>query len=263
MFADLGDVGDTRTRWADWIDLLTPYVVTGAAAGALRGGGASRGTWTLFWFATVLYTQGQGIHLAANSINNAVAGDAEPAYLWDEHVGHYLWYVGFYLVVVALAVALADRRPRGGLGAHLLALLVGFTTFTNSVEGQTPWLGIGASVVFAVLGAADPGRHGPAAADRLRASPACCSSCSASGRAASPSSPSSAGSRPSVEWRVPTGSAAQDLSERATGRRVRGGARRGRWPSARRSRDATISASASVRPTQLAPSTDLPGSRSL
>jgi len=152
VFSDLGDVGDTRTRWADWIDLLTPYVVTGAAAGALRGGGASRGNWTLFWFATVLYTQGQGIHLAANSINNAVAGDEEPAYLWDEHVGHYLWYVGFYLVVVALAVALADRRPRGGIGAHVLALLVGFTTFTNSVEGQTPWLGIGASVVLACWG---------------------------------------------------------------------------------------------------------------
>jgi hypothetical protein len=152
VFTDLGDVGDTRTRWADWIDLLTPYVVTGAAAGALRGGGASRGNWTLFWFATVLYTQGQGIHLAANSVNNAVAGDNEPAYLWDEHVGHYLWYVGFYLLVVALALALADRRPRGGLGGQLLALLVGFTSFTNAVEGQTPWLGIGASVVFVAWG---------------------------------------------------------------------------------------------------------------
>jgi hypothetical protein len=152
ILAGAGDVGDTRTRWADWVDLLTPYVVTGAAAGALRGGGASRGTWRLFWFATVVYTQGQGIHLAANSINNAVAGHGEPAYLWDEHVGHYLWYGGFSLVVVALAVALADRRPRGGIGAHLLALLVGFTTFTNSVEGQTPWLGIGASVVFAGWG---------------------------------------------------------------------------------------------------------------
>jgi hypothetical protein len=152
IFADVGDVDDTQTRWADWIDLLTPYVVTGTAAGALRGAGASRGTWTLFWFATVMYTQGHGIHLAANSVNNAVAGHNEPAYLWDEHVGHYLWYVGFYLLVVALALALADRRPRGGLGAQLLALLVGFTSFTNAVEGQTPWLGIGASVVFVAWG---------------------------------------------------------------------------------------------------------------
>lgn len=152
VFSGLGDVGTTQTRWADWIDLLTPYVVTGAAAGALRGAGARRGTWTLFWLGTVLYTQGHGIHLAANSIGNASAPHAQPAYLWDEHVGHYLWYVGFYLVLVAMAVALADRRPRGGAAGHLLALLVGFTNFTNAVEGQTALLGIGAAVVFAVWG---------------------------------------------------------------------------------------------------------------
>jgi hypothetical protein len=152
IFTDLGDVGETQTRWADWIDLLTPYVVTGTVGGALRGGGASRGTWTWFWFAAVLYTQGHGIHLAANSINNAVPGDAEPSYLWDEHVGHYLWHVGFYLLVVALATALADRRTRGGIVGYLLALLVGFTNFTNSVEGQTAWLGIGAAAVFTVWG---------------------------------------------------------------------------------------------------------------
>ena len=152
IFTGLGDVGDTETRWADWIDLLTPYVVTGAAGGALRGAGASRGTWALFWFGTVMYTQGHGIHLAANSINNVLPGSTEPAYLWDEHVGHYLWYVGFYLVTAALALALADRRPRGGLTAHLLALAVGFTNFTNSIEGQTPLLGIAAAVVFSVWG---------------------------------------------------------------------------------------------------------------
>jgi hypothetical protein len=34
----------------------------------------------------------------------------------------------------------------------VLALLVGFTNFTNSVEGQTAYLGIGAAVVFALWG---------------------------------------------------------------------------------------------------------------
>ncbi|MDQ1666890.1 MAG: hypothetical protein QOH75_2921, partial [Actinomycetota bacterium] len=82
----------------------------------------------------------------------AVAGSPEPAYLWDEHVGHYLWYVGFYLLVVALALAIADRRSRGGLPGHVLALLVGFTSFSNAVEGQTAYLGIGAAVVFTVWG---------------------------------------------------------------------------------------------------------------
>ena len=146
LFAGLGDVGSTQTRWADWIDLATPYVVTGAAGGALRAARASRLAWTVFWFAAVLYTQGHGIHLAANSVGNVAAG--EPAYLWDEHVGHYLWYTGFALLVATLAATLAERRPRGGLGAHLLALLVGFTNFTNSVEGQTPILGIVVAVLF-------------------------------------------------------------------------------------------------------------------
>jgi len=151
VFAGLGEVGPTR--WADWIDLLTPYVVTGAAAGALRGAGAGRGAWTAFWFATVLYTAGQAIHLAANSVGNALPGpNPDVVHLWDETVGHYLWYTGFAIIVAVLAVTVADRRARGGAGAHLLAGAVGLTHFTNSVEGQTPWLGIGTSVVFAVWG---------------------------------------------------------------------------------------------------------------
>jgi len=150
LFAGLGDVGSTDTRWADWIDLITPYVVTGAAAGALRAARASRLTWMVFWFAAVLYTQGQGIHLAANSVGNAVPG--QPAYLWDEHVRHYLWYIGFALIVATLAATVSERRYRGGVGAHLLALLVGFTNFTNCVEGQTPILGIATAVLFAGWG---------------------------------------------------------------------------------------------------------------
>ncbi len=151
VFVDLGEVGETR--WADWIDLLTPYVVTGAAAGALRGAGAGRGAWTGFWFGTVLYTQGQSIHLAANSVGNALPGtDPDIVHLWDETVGHYLWYSGFAIIVAVLAVTVADRRARGGPAAHLLALVVGFTNFSNSVEGQTVWLGIGTAVVFAIWG---------------------------------------------------------------------------------------------------------------
>jgi hypothetical protein len=151
LFENLGEVGPTR--WADWIDIATPYVVVGAAAGALRGAGASRATWGWFWFGAVLYTQGQGIHLAANSVANAIEGDdPDVVHLWDEVVGHYLWYAGMALLVAALASALADRRPRGGVGAHLVAALVGFTHFTNSVEGQTAYLGIGVAVVLAGWG---------------------------------------------------------------------------------------------------------------
>jgi hypothetical protein len=153
VFAGLDEVGETETRWADWIDLLTPYVVTGAAAGALRGAGASGRTWAAFWFATVTYTLGKGLHVAANSVGNALPGDdPDIVHLWDETVGHYLWYAGFALLVAVLAMALADRRPRGGVAAYLLAALVGFTHFTNSVEGQTPVFGIATAVLFTVWG---------------------------------------------------------------------------------------------------------------
>jgi hypothetical protein len=154
IFADLGNVGDTR--WADWVDLLTPYVVTGAAAGALRSARAGRATWVAFWFAAILYTQGHGIHLAANSVANVAPG--EPAHLWDEVVGHYLWYGGFVLIVATLAATLAERRARGGLLAYLLALLVGFTSFTNSVEGRTVVLGFVSAAVFVGWGLVT--RHG-------------------------------------------------------------------------------------------------------
>jgi len=153
IFAGLGDVGDSDTRWADWIDLLTPYVVTGTAAGALRGAGATRGTWAVFWFAATTYTLGKGLHIAANSVGNALPGeDPDVVHLWDETVGHYVWFAGFALLVAVLAVALADRRPRGGLAGQVVALLVGFTHFTNSVEGQTAWFGIGTAVVFLTWG---------------------------------------------------------------------------------------------------------------
>ena len=153
IFAGLGDVGDSDTRWADWIDLLTPYVVTGTAAAALRGAGTTRGTWTVFWLAATTYTLGKGLHVAANSVGNALPGeDPDVVHLWDETVGHYVWFAGFALLVAVLAVAMADRRPRGGLGGHLVALAVGFTHFTNSVEGQTPWFGIGTSLVFLLWG---------------------------------------------------------------------------------------------------------------
>ena len=151
IFVFLGDVGPTR--WADWIDVATPYVLVGAVAGTLRGAGASRGTWTGFWLAAVVYTQGHALHLAANSIGNTFAEPhPDVVNLWDEVVGHYIWYVGFALLVAVLAVAVADRRARGGAGAHLLAMVVGLTHATNSIEGQTPWLGIGTAAVFTVWG---------------------------------------------------------------------------------------------------------------
>ena len=147
LLADAGEIGDTR--WADWVDIATPFVIVGAAAGALRAGRGSRSAWVGFLLGAILYVEGHGIHLAANSIGNALPGeDPDIVHLWDEVVGHYLWYGGFAVLVAVLAATMAERRARGGAIGFLLAALVGFTHFTNSVEGGVPVMGIATAAVF-------------------------------------------------------------------------------------------------------------------
>lgn len=143
----LGEVGG-RTEWADWVDLLTPFAVVGSALGALAAAGASRRAWFAAAAGAIAYVEGHGIHLAANSIGNA-RGGAAPVHLWDEVVGHYLWYGGLYLLVAALAVGPVAvvsvwRWP--------LAVLFGLTVATNGIEGGTPVFTLVAAVAFAGWG---------------------------------------------------------------------------------------------------------------
>ncbi len=121
------------TRWVDWLDLLTPYAVVGSALAALASAGTDRRGWWIALLGAGAYVQGHGIHLAANSIGNE-RGDAPPVHLWDEVVGHWLWYAGVALLVVAVARAVELRvRP----AALLLALATGITWTTNALEGTT------------------------------------------------------------------------------------------------------------------------------
>jgi hypothetical protein len=147
---NVGGIADGETRWSDWIDLILPYVIVGCAGAALAAAATPGRVWLLFGFAAVLYTQGHGIHLAANSIANVAS--AEPAHLWDEVIGHYLWYGGLAGLVAALGLALGDLpRPSWSVGLPL-ALLFGFTVFTNSIEGGTAPLGLLTSAAFLAWG---------------------------------------------------------------------------------------------------------------
>lgn len=139
----LGDAGG-GTRWVDWITLLTPYAVVGCAFAALRAAGTDRRGWVTALAGAALYVQGHGINVAANSISNARGGQA-PAHLWDEVVGHWLWYAGVALLVVALARSVdAAVRP----AALLLAVASGMTWTTNALEGTTA---VGSLAVAAAL----------------------------------------------------------------------------------------------------------------
>lgn len=149
IFAGLGPAG-RGTEWADWIDLAVPYAVIGAALGALRAAHADRRTWLLAAAGAVAYAQGHGIHLAANSVGNA-RGNAQPVHLWDEVVGHYVWYAGLYLLVAALVLALVDR-PRPAGPAWVLAVLLGLTTATNAIEGGTPVFTLAVAAAFVAWG---------------------------------------------------------------------------------------------------------------
>ena len=132
------------TRWLDWVDLLTPYAVVGAALAALATANTDARGWWAALVGAGAYVQGHAVHLAANSIGN-VRGDVPPVHLWDEVVGHWLWYAGLALLVLALARAVPLRaRPV----AYALALATGVTWTTNALEGTTA---VGSLVVAAGL----------------------------------------------------------------------------------------------------------------
>jgi hypothetical protein len=150
----LGGPGDTR--WADWADLTVPYLVVGSAAATLAAVRPGRREWTALAAAGLLYTQGHGIHLAANSIANVEPSDA--VHLWDETVGHWLWYAGLAGLIAALAQALdAVPSPRNAWSLAL-AVAYGLTVFTNSVEGGTVALGLLSGAVFVAWGLRRRGR---------------------------------------------------------------------------------------------------------
>jgi hypothetical protein len=132
-------------RFGDWVDLATPFVVLGAAAAVLVVLRPPLWAGALALAAGVAYADGHGIHLAANSIAaERLAGEAEDtAYFWDERFGHIEWHLG--LLGLLVAFPLAERFGRGAptdaaATTWLVALLVGFTLFTSTVEGQDWWL---------------------------------------------------------------------------------------------------------------------------
>ncbi|HVF19185.1 MAG TPA: hypothetical protein VNA14_02970, partial [Mycobacteriales bacterium] len=159
----LGHVG--ATEWADWVDLVVPLVLLGAAATALVVTGATPREWRVFAVGAVLYAQGHGIHLAANSVSNAGPVDRakDASHLWDEVVGHYIWYAGLALVIAALFLAMNRAAVLTGprTTGYLLALLVGFTWCTNAIEGGT--VPLSAPVALGLVFVAAPRRTQPAA----------------------------------------------------------------------------------------------------
>jgi hypothetical protein len=139
--------GDTA---GDWVDLFTPFAVIGASALVL-GRRVPAAALVVAIIGAILYVDGHGIHLAANSIGHEdLTGDAKDVtHFWDEEWGHGEWHLGLFVLLGAFCLAergrpvQVDRRL-----AVPVALLLGWTFFTSTVEGGTWWLELAATAVF-------------------------------------------------------------------------------------------------------------------
>ena len=135
--------------------MLTPFAVVGVSAGLLIAAGATRSAVIVAVVAATLYVHGHGIHLAANSIHNSGV-ENDTVYFWDEQLSHIEAVLGWFgllaaacLAERATATSAGDRRPRRAWLA-VGALLLGWTFFTSTVEGQTWWLTLAAALGFGV-----------------------------------------------------------------------------------------------------------------
>jgi hypothetical protein len=117
----------------------------------------------LFFIGFILFIDGHGIHLAANSIARYVKDVPgseiyRAVYLFDEVISHFLWDGGVFLISLALIVSAVKTKqsPLNQLQSSLLllgAVLYGFTFTVNGIEGQTviftfPAAGIGCALSF-------------------------------------------------------------------------------------------------------------------
>jgi len=149
----LGGAGH-GTRVADWLDLAAPFLVLVPALLALVAARPDRATYAVLVVGALLYTQGHGIHLGANSIGNQAPGPT--AHFWDETAGHLIWYAGVAVVVVALARTMTGRQVRPV--AVPLAVLTGVTWASNAVGADLAWAGgvpALAALAYGVRGRAD------------------------------------------------------------------------------------------------------------
>jgi len=151
-------------KLGDVIDLLTPlvliplywllYQVGQDKKVSLREGLA-------FMLLAALWIEGQGMHLAANSIGHLLKemAGSDAAVLtsfYDEVLSHYLWH----LAIVGLSALLLIRQwqnpfvgERSHLGLPFLAGIIhGLTLFVIVVEGGTALLGIPFAIVVILVG---------------------------------------------------------------------------------------------------------------
>ena len=134
------------------VDVVTPFAVAAASVAVILALGSPRGPVLAALVAGVAYVHGHGVHLAANSIHNEGA-EGNVVYFWDERFSHLEAVIGWFGLVAAFCLAERASPPSPSTSPALLsvaALVLGWTFFTSTVEGQTWWLELLAASLFGV-----------------------------------------------------------------------------------------------------------------
>lgn len=141
----------------DVIDLLTPFAVIAAAAIALISLEARGWILVAAFVAAILYVDGHGIHLSANSIGNEsdALQDEDIVHFWDEIFSHIESVLGWFGLVACICFAEGTARPGPGDESSgrvlvLTSLLFGWAFFTAGVEGGTWPIVLATTALFCV-----------------------------------------------------------------------------------------------------------------
>jgi hypothetical protein len=154
----------TDMEWGDVLDIATPLVVFGFVWLLVRRTVGTVGTVVAFplLLIALVWTQGQGMHLASNSIGHQVReGESgslpDLIHFYDEQLSHYIWYLGvvalqgFLLIVMWRDKALAGRQS--SVAVLPAALLYGGILAIDAIEGAVVPMALPAFVLITVLAA--------------------------------------------------------------------------------------------------------------
>jgi hypothetical protein len=148
-------------HWGDVLDLLTPLVMIPLYWHLFTSGGRvapGRTASLAFMILAAVWVEGQGMHLAANSIGNLMGEGAGAVqslvHFYDEVLSHYIWHAG----LLSLSVLLLLQTGRAELSGAKVSwawvapagVLYGLTMFLAIDEGATVPMGLPAVVLLAL-----------------------------------------------------------------------------------------------------------------